>query len=113
MSAQGDGDHHKIVFSVKTETIRFVRERLLQIKANKARKSHKIVEKKDSKVKKWLPHEVGRLLFCLWEIHVRKIPSPVSGSCNQSALTESASSQISTLSLPFYKSLQDLFNGFE
>jgi len=66
---------------------------------------------KELKIKKWMQQEVGTLLFCLWELHERRV---VDGKDSAKAARVKEDSHLHNSKLrTFYKTLLDLFNMFQ
>ena len=83
---------------------------------------HKI-DHKELKIKKWSSEEVGKLIFCLWQIHEKRGSSQLdamheyqNSAVNSPKYKYDTNSVYSTstknvLSMSFYKSLKELFDN--
>lgn len=72
-----------------------------------------------SKIKKWTRIEVGRLLFCLWQIYENKLEIaessgiPSKQKLNNSSINKIEAASHGSAKHPFYKCLQELFNNYD
>ena len=94
------------------QEIDFVKNIILKVCANKVKSSSK-----EFKFKKWSSEEVGRLVFCLWEIHQRRSLDDAPRRSNRQVTSDGTNSKrgpsCQGTHLNFYQSLKDLFNGFD
>lgn len=115
-------------FSMKMKDIEFIRQTIMKvtIPQEKSRKDtilqdeeSKILHRNDQKelkIKKWSSEEVGKLIFCLWQIHEKRgsgqldLISSVNSPKYEIASLYSTSTK-NVLSVSFYRSLKELFDN--
>ena len=101
---------------MSSTSIDFVKNIILKVCVNKNKSPSK-----EFKFKKWSLCEVGRLVFCLWEIHQRRASDDTPRRSQRQTSSESSIGKRQRHGLGcqgphssnFYQSLKDLFNGFD